>query len=192
MFLIVGLGNPGSEYKNTRHNAGFMALAVIMLQYPCCSPKVKFQAEITEAIIGGCKVLLAKPQTYMNNSGQSVGQIARFYKIPLEQIIVLHDDLDLALGRVKTKIGGGSGGHNGLKSLDSHIGKEYLRVRIGISHPGVGGEVSDYVLNNFTKSEFVDINEVFYEIADALPLLLSGQQDNFMNRVARLHQSIKD
>ena len=131
MLLLVGLGNPGPEYAGTRHNVGFMAVDTIVHRHGFGPLRSKFQGLISEGLISGEKILALKPLTYMNESGQSVGEAARFYKIPSENIIVCHDELDLPPGKVRVKTGGGSGGHNGIKSIDAHIGPEYRRLRIG-------------------------------------------------------------
>jgi PTH1 family peptidyl-tRNA hydrolase len=153
MYVMVGLGNPGSQYALNRHNIGFMALDVIADAYnfPSFSPKNK--ALVSEGRIANHKVLLIKPMTYMNLSGQAVAPLVSFYKIPLSQVYVIHDDLDVPFGKIKMKQGGGSGGHNGLSSLDSTMGKDYWRLRMGIGHPGHRDAVSSYVLSNFTSSE---------------------------------------
>lgn len=168
MFLLIGLGNPGKEYEKTRHNIGFMVIDAIADKYSLSSPKVKFSAHVSEGEINGHKVITLKPKTYMNRSGISVVEAVKFYKIPLENIIVFHDDIDLELGRIKTKIGGGSGGHNGIKDIDAHIGKEYKRVRIGVGHPGHRDDVSDYVLANFAKAEEDEVARVIGEVVDGV------------------------
>lgn len=183
MFLLVGLGNPGKEYENTRHNIGFMVVDAILRQHNSPSTKVKFNSEINESIILGHRVLLQKPISYMNRSGGPVAQAANFLKIPIENIIVFHDDLDLASGKVRIKTGGGHGGHNGLRDLDAHIGKDYMRVRIGIGHPGDRGEVSDYVLHKFSKEELTTIDVIVENMAKNVNILLDGNKDLFMTRV---------
>ncbi len=153
MFLIVGLGNPGREYENNRHNIGFIVADLVHAQHNFGAKKLKLQSEVSEGIIAGQKVIIQKPLTFMNCSGSAVAKLVNFLKIPLENIIVIHDDLDLALGRVKVKTGGSNGGHNGLKDIDAHIGNAYGRIRIGIGHPGNKDMVADYVLSNFSKDE---------------------------------------
>lgn len=156
MWLFVGLGNPGAQYVNNRHNVGFMVLDSIIEQSAGVYPdyRAKFQGHISEGRIGSQKVILLKPQTYMNNSGQSVGQVAKFYKIEPDNIIVFHDELDIAPGLVRVKQGGGNAGHNGLKSIQAHLGdSDFWRVRIGIGRPQYKGQVSDYVLSDFSKEE---------------------------------------
>lgn len=186
MFLIVGLGNPGKEYQNTRHNIGFHVADCIHEHYSFHPKKIKFSSELSEGLIDGRKVFLQKPLTYMNRSGSSVIQAAKFLKIPLENIIVIHDDLDLVVGKIRVKIGGGSGGHNGLKDIDSRLGKEYKRIRIGIGHPGDKDMVSDYVLHRFGKEDMHITNEIALDIAKHIPLLLNGNKDLFMTKVAHL------
>ena len=166
MFLVVGLGNPGSQYANTRHNIGFMAADAICSRYNFESFKKKFDGEIAAGQIGNEKVLVLKPHTFMNLSGNSVVKAAQFYKILPENIVVIHDDMDLKVGQIKAKRGGGSGGHNGLKSIDSHITPNYNRIRIGVGHPQEkGGQVIDYVLGAFSKAD-KDILENNFEIVE--------------------------
>lgn len=159
--LIVGLGNPGGEYKNTRHNVGFMA--VDYLAGNDANWKNEKNALVFRTDINGHKVIFVKPQTYMNNSGVAVGALMAFYKVPLENIIVIHDDMDIDVGTFREKIGGGSAGHNGIKSIDAHIGREYRRIRIGVGHPrdfGLPIEPADWVLGKFTDAQLNTINSV--------------------------------
>ncbi len=153
MFVLVGLGNPGSQYAMNRHNIGFMVVDTIAESYNFPPFKAKFNSLISEGQIGSHKVILCKPATFMNLSGQAVGPLIRFYKIPPESVYVVHDDLDLEPERVKLKIGGGTGGHNGLASLDQQLGKNYWHLRLGIGHPGHKDAVSSYVLSNFKSDE---------------------------------------
>jgi peptidyl-tRNA hydrolase, PTH1 family len=153
MQVLVGLGNPGSQHSLNRHNIGFMVVDTIAQTYDFPSFSVKSNLLISEKNIHGQKTLLIKPTTYMNLSGRAVQPVMAFYKLSLDQLLVVHDDLDLDFGRIKLKQGGGDGGHNGLKSLDQCMGKEYWRLRIGISHPGHKDAVSGYVLSNFSKDE---------------------------------------
>lgn len=153
MFVLVGLGNPGGQYALNRHNVGFMALDVIAHSRNFPPFKVKNNALVTEGTIGSHKVLLVKPTTFMNLSGRALQPLVSFYKIPLNNLYVFHDDLDIPFGAVKMKCGGGHGGHNGLASLDQCIGKDYWRIRIGIDHPGHKDAVVSHVLSNFTKTE---------------------------------------
>lgn len=159
--LIVGLGNPGGEYKNTRHNVGFMA--VDYLAGNDANWKNEKNALVFRTDINGHKVIFVKPQTYMNNSGVAVGALMTFYKVPLENIIVIHDDMDIDVGTFREKIGGGSAGHNGIKSIDAHIGRDYRRIRIGVGHPrdfGLPIEPADWVLGKFTDAQLNKINGV--------------------------------
>lgn len=155
MWLFVGLGNPGDKYEAHRHNVGFMVIDAIQSAFPALpSFKSKFQGQCTEGRIGNSKVLLLKPETYMNESGQSVAKAAKFYKIPPEKVLVFHDELDVAPNQVRIKQGGGNAGHNGLKSIQAHLGTpDFWRVRIGIGRPEHKGQVSNYVLSDFSKAE---------------------------------------
>jgi PTH1 family peptidyl-tRNA hydrolase len=182
MFLIVGLGNPGNEYRDTRHNIGFMIADSVHDYYEFSPPKLKFKSEISEGLINGHKALLQKPLTYMNLSGSAVLQAASFLKIPMENIVVIHDDLDLAVGKIRVKTGGGAGGHNGLKDIDARLGREYTRVRIGIDHPGDSNAVADYVLNNFNKDDRQVIDKIIEGTTKHIGKLLSGNKDLFMTR----------
>ena len=165
MLVLVGLGNPEAKYKLNRHNVGFMTIDSIVANYKLAPYKTKFQSQIITKKINDTPIIFSKPQTFMNLSGKSIGNILNFYKLKCENVIVIHDDLDLNLGTVKTKIGGSSGGHNGLKSLDSIIGKNYRRLRIGIGHPGDKTLVNNYVLGDFSKSENVIINILIKNIS---------------------------
>lgn len=186
MWLIVGLGNPGSEYERNRHNIGFMALDRMADDYGAGSWKSKFQGQITEANINGDRAYLLKPQTYMNLSGQSVAAAAKFYKIPAENIIVLHDELDLAPFKIRVKKGGGNAGHNGLKSIDAQLGeKDYWRVRIGIGHPGRPEMVSHYVLSDFAKADANMVDDLQQTISKHIGLMTSGKPDDFMTQCAQ-------
>jgi PTH1 family peptidyl-tRNA hydrolase len=183
MTLVVGLGNPGTSYAGNRHNIGFMAIDAIASHYGFSKAASKFGGLACEGNIGGDKVIAFKPMGYMNTSGGPVGEASRFYKIPPENIIVIHDELDLELGRLRVKLGGGHGGHNGLKSIDAHIGKEYWRVRLGIGHPGDKDLVSPYVLSDFRKEERSHAQQMISEVSRHLPLLLQGDEAGFMNKV---------
>ncbi len=183
-FLIIGLGNPGKEYAGHRHNIGFMAADAIAERYKFSAWSKKFRGQIAEGMIDGIKTYLLKPQTYMNLSGESAGEMARFYKIPPEHIIAVHDELDLPLGKLRVKRGGGNGGHNGLKSLDAHLGPEYWRVRVGIAHPGDKDMVSDHVLSDFSKAEIKVAQAMTDEIARHIGILLAGDEAGFMNKIS--------
>ena len=185
MWLIVGLGNPGDKYKNNRHNVGFMVVDQIASDNMFPNFKSKFNGEISEGRIGGQKVALLKPQTFMNESGISVRKAAGFYKIPVENIIVFHDELDLVPSKIKIKQGGGSGGHNGIKSMDSHLGdNDYWRVRIGIGHPGDKNRVSGYVLNDFSKEEQKWLSEFIDVLSGNVEYLVQGNNNDYMTRVS--------
>ena len=185
MFLLVGLGNPGKEYENNRHNIGFMAIDAITQNYSFDAPKLKFHGEVNEGRIGSTKVRTIKPSTFMNESGKSVGAISQFYKIPIDNIIVFHDELDLVPGKLKVKQGGSHAGHNGLKSLNRHIASNYIRVRLGIGHPGDKRKVSSYVLSNFNKQEQPIINQQIDSVVKHLTSLLNNDAALFMNNVAK-------
>ena len=180
MFLIVGLGNPGKEYENTRHNIGFMVADQIHKQYNFSAPRIKFQSELSEGHIDITKIILQKPLTYMNLSANAVAQSVKFLKIPLENVIVIHDDLDLAVGKLKVKTGGGSGGHNGLKDIDARLGNGYQRIRVGIGHPGNKDMVADYVLRKFDRDERQTIDRLSSGITKNISLLLQGRKDMFI------------
>jgi PTH1 family peptidyl-tRNA hydrolase len=183
-FLVVGLGNPGSQYAGNRHNVGFMAADALADALRAGPWSRKFKGKLAEAQAGGERIYLLKPQTYMNLSGESVRAAAQFYKIPPERVIVLYDELDLLPGRLRVKRGGGHGGHNGVKSIDAHLGKDYTRVRIGIGHPGEKHLVTNYVLGDFGKAEREEQDRMISAIRDAFPMLLKGDEAGFMNKVA--------
>ncbi len=182
-FLLIGLGNPGTRYAHNRHNIGFMAIDAIAEKYGFSNWSQKFQGHVAEGKIGTHKVFLLKPQTFMNLSGESAGALARFYKIPLENVIVFHDELDLPLAKVRVKCGGGNGGHNGLKSLDAHLGQDYWRVRMGIGHPGDKDMVSPYVLSDFSKEETPAVVALCTTSAKQIDLLLARDDAEFMNKI---------
>ncbi|MEM1361063.1 MAG: aminoacyl-tRNA hydrolase [Pseudomonadota bacterium] len=184
MRLIVGLGNPGAKYARNRHNAGFMALDRIVADHDFGPWRSRFQGLLSEGRLGSSKVYLLKPETFMNRSGQSVGEAARYFGIDVEDITVFHDELDLAPGKVRVKKGGGHAGHNGLRSLHEHIGEAYQRVRIGIGHPGHKDRVSPYVLNDFAKAEREIVENVLHGISDGAAALAAGDSNKFMNAVA--------
>ncbi|MGY8975141.1 MAG: aminoacyl-tRNA hydrolase [Alphaproteobacteria bacterium] len=184
MLVLVGLGNPEAKYKLNRHNVGFMAIDSIVANYKLAPYKTKFQSQIVTKKINDTPVIFSKPQTFMNLSGKSIGNILNFYKLKCENVIVIHDDLDLNLGTVKTKIGGSSGGHNGLKSLDSIIGKNYRRLRIGIGHPGDKTLVNNYVLGDFSKSENVIINILIKNISLNFDKIITKKEDNLSQLLA--------
>ncbi|MCA0871858.1 aminoacyl-tRNA hydrolase [Seohaeicola saemankumensis] len=184
MKLIVGLGNPGSQYAGNRHNIGFMAVDRIADDHGFSPWKSKFQGKISEGRLGSEKVLLLKPETFMNRSGQSVGEAMRFYKLEPGEVIVFHDELDLAPGKVRAKSGGGHAGHNGLRSIHGHIGDAYDRVRLGIGHPGRKDLVSHYVLHDFARADQDWLDDVLRGVSDGAAHLAAGDTGKFMNAVA--------
>lgn len=183
MKLIVGLGNPGAKYAGHRHNIGFMAVDQIVRDHGFGAWKSKHQGQITEGRLGGERVALLKPMTFMNNSGQSVTAAMRFYKLEPADVIVLHDEIDLAPGKVKFKFGGGHAGNNGLRSVHAHIGPEYGRVRLGVGHPGHKDRVPGYVLHDFAKADQDWLDDVLRGCSDGAPFLAVGDGAKFMNAV---------
>jgi peptidyl-tRNA hydrolase, PTH1 family len=183
MKLIAGLGNPGAKYARNRHNIGFMALDRIADDHGFGPWKGKHQGSLTEGRLGDTRVVLLKPETFMNNSGQSVQAALRFYKLEPADLIVFHDEIDLAPGKVKVKTGGGHAGHNGLRSIHAHCGADYVRVRIGVGHPGHKDAVPGYVLRDFPKAEEEWLDDVLRGMSDGAPSLASGDAGRFMNAV---------
>jgi PTH1 family peptidyl-tRNA hydrolase len=183
MLLLVGLGNPGPEHAGQRHNVGFMAADAIVRRHGFSPWRKKFQGEVAEGSVGGVKIVALKPATYMNLSGQSASAAAQFYKIDVRDVIAVHDELDLKFGKLRVKRGGGAAGHNGLRSLDQHIGQDYLRLRMGIDHPGEKHLVTGYVLSNFAKAERPFVETWCDAVADALPILVKGDETGFMTKV---------
>jgi PTH1 family peptidyl-tRNA hydrolase len=187
MRLIVGLGNPGARHARNRHNIGFMTADAIARQHGFSPFRGRFKGELAEGTIAGERLLLLKPQTFMNLSGEAVAAAARFFKLVPAEIVVIHDELDLRPGKVRVKRGGGSAGHNGLRSIDALCGPDYWRVRIGIGHPGVKELVLPYVLQNFSAEELnLWVAPLVDAVAETIGLLLSGAPDAFMSEVARL------
>ena len=184
MKLFVGLGNPGKKYTNNRHNIGFMALNQIANDHSFSPWKNKFQGQITDGKLGDEKVILLKPETFMNLSGQSVSETIKFYKIKIEDIIVFHDELDLAPAKLRVKISGGHAGHNGLRSIHQHIGADYHRVRMGIGHPGHKDRVAKYVLSDFAKNDQNWLQDLLFGISDGAIYLANNDAGKFMNAVA--------
>ncbi|MDB3876230.1 aminoacyl-tRNA hydrolase [Amylibacter sp.] len=184
MKLFVGLGNPGKKYTNNRHNIGFMALNQIANDHSFSPWKNKFQGQITDGKLGDEKVILLKPETFMNLSGQSVSETIKFYKIKIEDIIVFHDELDLAPAKLRVKISGGHAGHNGLRSIHQHIGADYHRVRMGIGHPGHKDRVANYVLSDFAKNDQNWLQDLLFGISDGAMYLANNDAGKFMNAVA--------
>lgn len=184
MQLWVGLGNPGAKYAGNRHNIGWMAVDRIADDHGFAPWRGKFQGKMTEGVIGGEKVLLLKPETFMNLSGQSVGEAMRFYKLDSTDITVWHDELDLAPAKVRVKAGGGHAGHNGLRSIHQHIGPHYDRVRLGVGHPGHKDRVAGYVLSDFAKADAEWLDDVLRGLSDGAPQLAKGDGGKFLNAVA--------
>ena len=184
MQLWVGLGNPGAQYALHRHNVGFMAADVIAEMHGFGPVQKKFQGWLQEGRIAGEKVLLLKPATFMNESGRSVGEALRFYKLGIEALTVFHDELDLAPFKVKVKTGGGTAGHNGLRSIDQHLGPDFRRVRLGIGHPGHKDRVTGHVLGNYAKDEFDDLTDMLAAIGAEAEWLAKGDDPRFMSDVA--------
>ena len=184
MLIFAGLGNPGAEYAGNRHNIGFMAVDAIQRRHSFSPWSKKFKALISEGEIGGERVLLMKPQTFMNLSGEAVGEAMRFYKLEPKHILAIYDELDLIEGKARIKTGGGHGGHNGIKSLDAHCGREYRRLRLGIGHPGDKDRVNGHVLGDFAKSDKVWLEPLLDAIADNAAMLVKGEDSQLMNKLA--------
>ena len=184
MILIVGLGNPGPKYAQNRHNVGFMAVDRIASDHGFGPWRARFQGEVAEGRLGDQRVTLLKPATFMNLSGQSVGEAMRYLKLTPAEVVVLHDELDLAPGKVRLKTGGGHAGHNGLRSIHQHIGESYRRLRIGIGHPGHKDRVAGYVLSDFAKAEEAGLDDLLRGISDGAAALAAGEDAVFSNAVA--------
>jgi PTH1 family peptidyl-tRNA hydrolase len=184
MKLFVGLGNPGARYARNRHNVGFMALQRIAEVHGAGPWRRKFQGHVADATIAGERVLLLKPETFMNESGRAVGEAARFLKLPVGDIVVFYDEIDLAPGKLKVKVGGGNAGHNGLRSISAHLENDYVRVRIGVGHPGHKDLVANYVLNDFAKADQVWLGPLLDAIAGAAGRLAAGDNERFLTDVA--------
>jgi peptidyl-tRNA hydrolase, PTH1 family len=183
MLLLVGLGNPGSRHAGHRHNIGFMAVDAIAKRRGIGPWRRRFQGVAAEGLLDGERALLLLPGTYMNDSGRAVAEAVHFYKLGLSDIIVFHDEIDLAPGKVRVKTGGGIAGHNGLRSISAHIGNDYRRVRIGVGHPGVKDLVHGYVLSDFAKEERPWVEALCALVADNAELLAKGQDASFQNKV---------
>lgn len=184
MRLFVGLGNPGAKYARNRHNIGYMAVDRIAEDHGFGPWRTKFQGAVTEGRLGDEKVVLLKPETFMNLSGQSVGEAMRFYKIAPADVTVFHDEIDLAPGKLKVKDGGGHAGHNGLRSLHAHIGDDYRRVRMGVGHPGHKDAVPVYVLKDFPKADEAWLDDMLRGVSDGASHLAAGDTGRFMNAVS--------
>ena len=186
MRLIVGLGNPGARYARNRHNIGFIAVDAIARRHGFPGFRSRFRGELSDGTIAGERRLLLKPQTFMNASGESVAEAARFFKISASEIVVIHDEIDLRPGKLRVKCGGGTAGHNGLRSIDALLGPDFWRVRIGVGHPGIKELVHPYVLQNFSGEEVtLWVAPLLEAVAETIGLLLSGAPDAFMSEVAR-------
>ena len=186
MRLVVGLGNPGTRYARNRHNVGFTAIDAIARRHGIAGFRSRFKGELAEGSIGGERRLLLKPQTFMNDSGESVAEAARFFKILPSEIVVIHDEIDLRPGKLRVKCGGGTAGHNGLRSIDALLGPDFWRVRIGVGHPGVKELVLPYVLQNFPSEEVsLWVAPLLDAVAETIGLLLAGAPAAFMSEVAR-------
>lgn len=183
MLLFVGLGNPGARYAGNRHNIGFMAVEAIARRHGFAPWRKRFQGVTTEGPLGGERLLLLLPGTYMNESGRAVAEAAHFYKLGVDDIVVFHDELDLAPGKVRVKVGGGVAGHNGLRSITSHMGNDYKRVRLGIGHPGAKELVQPHVLGDFAKAEQPWVEGLCGIVADNADLLARGEDASFQNKV---------
>jgi len=183
MHLIVGLGNPGSKYQGNRHNIGFMAVDEIVRRHGFSPWRKRFQGETSEGAMAGGKILVLKPQTYMNESGRAVGEAMRFFDIDPAAVIVLYDELDLEPGKVRVKLGGGAAGHNGIRSLIAHCGPHFVRVRMGIGHPGDKALVHAHVLSDFAKADRDWLDPLIQAVGEYSPLLVSGEEGSFQNKV---------
>ena len=192
MLLIVGLGNPGPQYAYHRHNIGYMAVDDIVHRHGFGPFRRRFQGTLAEGRLGGAKALAFKPATFMNLSGQAVGQAMRYYKLAPDRLVVIHDELDLAPGKCRVKQDGGAGGHNGVRSLDRHIGRDYWRIRLGIGHPGDKDRVHGYVLHDFGRSDEAWLDPLLEAVAESAPLIAEGEPDRFMTKVALLTRRDRD
>ncbi|MCA3718053.1 MAG: aminoacyl-tRNA hydrolase [Brevundimonas sp.] len=186
MLIIAGLGNPGTKYEKNRHNIGFMAVDEVARRWRFGAERAKFQSVIAEGEVEGTKVLLLKPQTFMNNSGHAVGEAARFYKVTPDRVIVFHDEIDLAPGRFRMKTGGGAAGQNGVRSLISQLGPDFRRARMGVGHPGRPELVHAHVLSDFHKAEQPWLEALLNACADALPFAVRGEDERYQAEVLRL------
>jgi len=184
MRLLVGLGNPGPRYAGNRHNIGFMAVDAIVRRHSFSSLRERFHGLTAEGTIDGEKVLALAPQTFMNDSGRAVQAAMTFYKLQPADIIVIYDEIDLPLGKVRVKRGGGAGGHNGIRSIDAHIGTDTWRIRMGVDHPGQKELVKAYVLMDFFKEEQPQVQAMLDAVAEAIPLMIAGDDGRFMNKVS--------
>jgi PTH1 family peptidyl-tRNA hydrolase len=183
MLLFVGLGNPGARYAGNRHNIGFIVLDALARAHRAGPWRKRFQGDATEVVIGEERIILLKPETFMNESGRAVNEAMRFYKIDLKDVFVFHDELDLAAAKVRVKLGGGNAGHNGLRSITAHCGNEYHRIRLGIGHPGHKDAVHGFVLSDFSRAERDWVDDLCGAMADAAILLAHHEDASFLNKV---------
>ncbi len=183
MLLLVGLGNPGPGHAGDRHNIGYMAADAIVRRHGFGPYRARFRGQAAGGTIGGDKVIALKPETFMNLSGESAAAAARFYKLEPAQVIVIHDEIDLAFGKVRAKQGGGAGGHNGIRSIDAHLGPDFWRVRLGVGHPGERDLVIGHVLRPFSRDEQPAVDKLLEAVAEAIPLLFAGDANRFMSKV---------
>lgn len=183
MLLFVGLGNPGAPYAGNRHNIGFIVLDALARAHHAGPWRKRFQGDATEVVIGEERIILLKPETFMNESGRAVNEAMRFYKIDLKDVFVFHDELDLTAAKVRVKLGGGNAGHNGLRSITAHCGNEYHRIRLGIGHPGHKDAVHGFVLSDFSRAERDWVDDLCGAMADAAILLAHHEDASFLNKV---------
>jgi peptidyl-tRNA hydrolase, PTH1 family len=183
MFLVAGLGNPGAKYAGNRHNIGFMAVDEIVRRHGFSPWRKKFQGEVSDGLIGGEKLLMLKPMTFMNESGRSVGEALRFHNMDPARLIVIYDEIDLAEGKIRVKLGGGAAGHNGIRSIIAHCGPHFMRVRLGVGHPGTRELVHPHVLSDFSKADKAWLEPLIDGVAENLALLIEGQDANFQSKV---------
>ena len=184
MYLLVGLGNPGLQYSKNRHNVGFLIIDEIQQGYGFPKYKEKFSGYISETKIRENKVFLLKPQTFMNDSGRSVIEVSSFYKIPVENIIVIHDEIDLAPAKVQLKKGGGFAGHKGIESIGNHVGKDFYRIRVGVGHPGEKDLVSGYVLSNFSKDDNQWVSKILKSVSEQIETAILGDENKFNQKMS--------
>tara|TARA_B100001121_G_C18460687_1_gene513123 strand:+ start:27 stop:650 length:624 start_codon:yes stop_codon:yes gene_type:complete len=191
MLLLVGLGNPGLQYENNRHNVGYMVVDDIVQRYSFGTFKSKFQGQLADGVICGQRILALKPQTFMNESGRAVQKAMRYYKIVPSNVIVAHDELDLAFGKLRFRTGGGLAGHNGLLSIQNHIGANFSRIRIGIGHPGKKELVNSHVLGDFSSTERKHVHSILGGISESIGSLVDGDENTFMNDLAQVLEPIQ-
>ncbi len=189
MLILAGLGNPGPKHAGQRHNVGFLAVDALHDRWRFAPWRGRFQGFAAEGAIGDTRALLLKPQTFMNDSGRSVAEVARFYKTPLSELVVFYDEIDMAPGRFRMKTGGGAAGHNGIRSIASHLGPDFRRARIGVGHPGTKERVMGHVLSDFGRADRAWLDPLLRELADAAPMLAVGEDERYQAEVMRLAPS---